>query len=51
MSNIAAFELAEAPKEIEINPVTIHIGAEIGGVDLTKPLSTQAVKEIRAALL
>ena len=25
MSNIAAFELAERPKEIEINPVTIHI--------------------------
>ena len=31
MSNVAAFELAEAPKEIEINPVTIHIGAEIDG--------------------
>ena len=51
MSNVAAFELADAPKEIEINPVTIHIGAEIDGVDLTKPLSQQTVKEIRAALL
>ena len=47
MSNVAAFELAEAPREIEIDPVAIHIGAEIGGVDLTKPLSGRAVKEIR----
>ena len=51
MSNVAAFELPEAPTEIEIDPVAIHIGAEIGGVDLTKPLSGRAVKEIRAALL
>jgi taurine dioxygenase len=36
---------------IEVKPVAINIGAEIGGVDLTKPLAPETVKEIRAALL
>ena len=52
MSQEAAYErLATAPAEIEIAPMTLHIGAVIGGVDLTAPLTAQAVKEIRAALL
>ena len=52
MSQEAAHErLATAPTEIEIAPMTLHIGAVIGGVDLTAPLTAQAVKEIRAALL
>ncbi len=42
---------AAAPAVIEISPMTLNIGAEIGGVDLTQPLSAQAVKDIRAALL
>ena len=36
---------------IEIRPLSIHIGAEIHGVDLTRPLAPQTVQEIRAALL
>lgn len=52
MSNPAQIEdLLDSPKEITVSPVTIHIGAEIDGVDLRKPLSAQAAKEIRAALL
>lgn len=37
--------------KIEVSPLSIHIGAEIGGVDLTQPLAPETVKEIRAALL
>ena len=37
--------------KIEVSPLGIHIGAEIGGVDLTQPLAPETVKEIRAALL
>ena len=36
---------------IEIRPLSIHIGAEIHGVDLTRPLAPETVQEIRAALL
>ena len=31
------------PQSIEIVPLTLHIGAEIRGVDLTKPLPPQQV--------
>ncbi len=36
---------------IEVRPLTLHIGAEIDGVDLTRPLSPKTVGDIRAALL
>jgi taurine dioxygenase len=39
-----------APK-IDVSPLSIHAGAEIGGVDLSQPLAAETVKEIRAALL
>lgn len=42
---------ADAPATIDVKPMTINIGAEIGGVDLSQPLSEQTVSEIRAALL
>ncbi len=42
---------ADAPATITVNPLTINIGAEIGGVDLRKPLLPETVTEIRAALL
>lgn len=44
-------DIATEPTAIDVQPVSIHIGAEIGGVDLTKPLSVQQVTEIRNALL
>ena len=37
------------PKTITIDPLTPVIGAEIGGVDLSKPLSDDQISEIRAA--
>lgn len=51
-----AVELADAgaaptPETITITPLAMTIGAEIGAVDLTQPLSDQQVKEVRAALL
>jgi len=36
---------------IEIRPMSVSTGAEIFGVDLTRPLAPQTVKEIWAALL
>jgi alkyl sulfatase len=36
---------------IEIVPLTLHIGAEIRGVDLSKPLPPDQLKEVRAAFL
>ena len=36
---------------IAVNPLTIHIGAEISGVDLSQSLAPETIKEIRAALL
>src|SRR5215471_5660162 len=41
----------QAPQSIEIVPLTLHIGAEICGVDLTKPLPPRQVKEVRDAFL
>lgn len=37
------------PKTITLDPLTPVIGAEIGGVDLSKPLSPEQIAEIRAA--
>jgi alpha-ketoglutarate-dependent taurine dioxygenase len=36
---------------VQVKPVAGHIGAEIHGVDLSRPVSDDAVKEIRQALL
>ena len=41
----------QTPRSIEIVPLTLHIGAEIRDVDLTKPLPPQQVKEVRDAFL
>jgi alpha-ketoglutarate-dependent taurine dioxygenase len=35
---------------ISVKPLSPHIGAEIGDVDLTKPLSAEQVSDIRDAL-
>ncbi len=39
------------PDTIEVRPLSILIGAEIGGVDLTRPLPPIVVQEIRDAFL
>ena len=36
---------------IEVRPMSVHIGAEISGVDLSRPLDPAAVADIWAALL
>ena len=40
-----------ASNAIRVNPMSVHIGAEIEGVDLSQPLDAETVAEIRAALL
>lgn len=40
-----------SPESIQVSPLAIHIGAEIGGVDLTRPLPPEQVRDIRATLL
>ena len=40
-----------SPDAIEVTPLSINIGAEIGGVDLTRPLPPQQIKDIREALV
>jgi alpha-ketoglutarate-dependent sulfate ester dioxygenase len=47
----ASANLANAADEIEVLPMSVHIGAQINGVDLSKPLSEAQVSAIRAALL
>ncbi len=40
-----------ASPPIEIVPLTLHIGAEIRGIDLSRPLAAETVTAVRAALL
>jgi taurine dioxygenase len=37
--------------KVNVEPMTVHIGAEISGVDLTRPLESQHIYDIRRALL
>ena len=36
---------------IEVKKLTPHIGAEIGGVDLSRPLGNQQFQEVHDALM
>ena len=36
---------------VQVSPLSAHIGAEIHGVDLTRPLSTEEIAAIRGALI
>ena len=38
---------ATTPTTIEVIPLTLHIGAEIRGVDLTRPLPAAQLKAVR----
>jgi alpha-ketoglutarate-dependent sulfate ester dioxygenase len=42
---------ARTGQAIEVAPLTLHIGAEIRGVDLTRPLPPHQLKEVRKAFL
>jgi alpha-ketoglutarate-dependent sulfate ester dioxygenase len=43
--------ILEAESQVQVIPLSAHIGAEIHGVDLTRPLSDAQIKAIRQALL
>ena len=52
MSNaIVQAEQASGVAGVQVDPLSIHTGAEISGVDLTQPLADGQVAAIRAALL
>jgi taurine dioxygenase len=42
---------AKTNQVVEVAPLTLHIGAEIRGVDLTKPLPPDQLNEVRQAFL
>jgi alkyl sulfatase len=42
---------ATLKQTIDVTPLTLHIGAEISGLDLTKPLPPDQLKEVRDAFL
>jgi len=46
-----ALNLAPEELSIEVSPLSIHIGAEISGVDLARTLSSQQVADIRDTLV
>ena len=48
---MSAFPDRNPSPSIRVRPMSIHIGAEIEDVDLTRPLMSDTVAEIRAALL
>ena len=43
--------LLEAEAQVQVSPLSAHIGAEIHGVDLAQPLSAAQIEAIRRALL
>lgn len=38
-------------EHIEVTPLTLHIGAEVGGVDLSAPLAPEVLAEVSAAFV
>jgi len=51
MASIVESASATLAEHVVVKPLTIHIGAEIGGVDLSQPLTAAEVSAIRQALL
>jgi alpha-ketoglutarate-dependent taurine dioxygenase len=43
--------LETSPSSIEVTPLSVHIGAQIGGVDLSQPLPPEQLRDIRATWL
>ncbi|MFT5449543.1 MAG: alpha-ketoglutarate-dependent taurine dioxygenase [Gammaproteobacteria bacterium] len=50
-SNAIEQTVTPSPACVEVTPLSIHTGAQIGGVDLSQPLPAEQVRDIRAALL
>lgn len=46
-----ALNMTQNERSIEVSPLSIHVGAEISGVDLTQPLPPQQITDIRDALV
>ncbi len=44
-------DMVASSAAVDVRPLSVHIGAEIHGVDLTRPLAPEEVQGIRAALL
>ena len=51
MSSLRQDAGANATGTIDISPLTLHIGAEIGGIDLTAPLPPDQLRQVREAFL
>ena len=43
--------MADPTRTIEVKPLTLHIGAEIAGIDLSRPLPAGSRKAVSDALL
>lgn len=48
---IAPMSASDASAAVEVLPMSIHAGAEIRGVDLSRPLPPAQIRAVRAALL
>jgi taurine dioxygenase len=51
MASIVESRTSTAAEHVRVTPMTVHIGAEISGVDLTRVLTPDEVTVIRQALL
>jgi alpha-ketoglutarate-dependent taurine dioxygenase len=51
LQQVPSYRAEKSFQEIKVSPIAGYIGAEIGGVDLSKTLSERVVAEIRGALL
>ena len=51
MSTTVESATCTAARQVIVKPMTIHIGAEISGIDLCQPLAAAEVNAIRQALL
>ena len=49
IAKIASYSTPKSYETITATPLSPHIGAEIGGLDLTKPLSNKQVSELHDA--
>ena len=48
---LAEIDVEAQPETIDVTPLALTVGAEITGVDLTRPLPDRQVREVWGALL